>query len=80
MSGPVFYGNLVYKFRRIVEKSGFGDRFGGIVGRCIGVGFGFDVVQRSACLVLGPVAVCGYGFLFGCAAVGWTSGSVTALA
>ena len=40
MSGPVSYGDLMYKFRRIVGISGFGDRFGGIVWRCIGVGCG----------------------------------------
>ena len=35
MLGPVFYGNLVYKFRQIVGKSGFVDRFRGIVGHLL---------------------------------------------
>ena len=35
---------------------------------------------QSACLVLGPIMVCGCGFLFGCPTVGQASGSVAALA
>ena len=45
----------------------------------MGVGCGLDVVRRSECLVVGPVAVCGCGFLFGCAVVGLASGSMAAL-
>ena len=47
--------------------------------RYVGVGCGLGVVRRSACLVLGPLVVCGCGFLFGCAAVGRALGSMTAL-
>ena len=65
VSELIFYGDLVCGFGRIVGKSSFGDQFRGIVGRCMGYGCGLDVVRRSACLVLGPVLVCGCGFLFG---------------
>ena len=80
MSEPVFCGDLVYKFKRIVGKPGFGDRFRGIVKRYTRVGYGLDVVRQSACLVLDPITVCGYGFLFGCRMVGRALGSVMALA
>ena len=70
MSEPVFCGDLVYKFKRIVWGPGFGDQFKGIVKRYVGVGCGLDIMRRSACLVLGPVMVCGCGFLFSCTAVG----------
>ena len=79
ISEPIFYGDLVYKFKRIVGEPGFSDEFGEIIKRFIGVGCGLDIVRRSACLVLDPITVCGYGFLFGCAAVGRASDSVTAL-
>ena len=79
ISEPIFYGDLVYRFRRVVGRPGFSDRFKEIVERYVRVGCGLDVVRRSACLVLGPVTVCGCGFLFGCAAVGQASDYMTAL-
>ena len=51
MSGPVFCGDLVCGFKRIVGGPGFGDQFKKIVKRCVGVGCGLDVVRQSACLV-----------------------------
>ena len=80
VSEPVFRGGLVCGFERVVGKPNFGDRFRKIVECYIRVGYGLDVVRQSACLVLGPVTVCGCGFLFGCATVGRASGSVAALA
>ena len=79
ISEPVFCGGLVCGFKRIVGRPCFSDEFRGIVKRYIRVGCSLGVVRRSACLVLGPVAVCGCGFLFGCMAVGQASGSVAAL-
>ena len=38
ISEPIFYGVLVYKFKRIVEKSNFSDQFKKIVKRYIRVG------------------------------------------
>ena len=80
MSEPVFYGDLVYKFKRIVGKPNFSDQFKKIVKRYIRVGYGLGVMRQSACLVLGPITVHGYGFLFGCTTVGQASDSVAALA
>ena len=47
--------------------------------RCVGVGCGLGVMRRSACLVLGPITVYSYGFLFNCTTVGQASDSMTAL-
>ena len=77
---PIFCGDLVCGFRRIVGGPNFNDQFEKIVKRYMGVGCGLDVVQRSACLVLGRLRFCGSGFLFGCVGVGRASGSVSALA
>ena len=80
ISEPIFYGDLVYKFKRIVGEPSFSGRFGKMVERCVGVGCNLDIVRQSACLVLVPVAVYSYGFLFDCTTVGRASGSVAALA
>ena len=49
---PIFYGDLVYKFKRIVRKPNFSAQFKIIVKRYIGVGFNLDIMRQSACLVL----------------------------
>ena len=78
-SEPIFYGNLVYKFKRIVGKPNFSDQFRKIVKRYIKVGYYLDVMRQSACLVLNPITVYSYGFLFNCTTVGQASESMTTL-
>ena len=73
-------GDLVYKFKRIVEKPNFSDQFKKIVKRYIRVGYNLDIMRQSACLVLNPITVYSYGFLFNCTTVGHASDSMTALA
>ena len=76
LSEPDFYGDLVYKLKKIVGSNGFSSRFIGVVSHCGGIGCGIGVLGRTACLVVSPVAVGGFAFLFGCAPVGRASGSV----
>ena len=57
ISEPIFYGDLVYKFKRIVGKPNFSDQFKKIVIRCIRVGYNLDIMHQSACLVLNPITV-----------------------
>ena len=52
ISEPIFYGDLVYKFKRIVGKPNFIDQFKKIVKRYIRVGYDLDIMRQSACLVL----------------------------
>ena len=80
ISEPIFYGDLIYKFKRIVGKPNFSDQFKKIVKRYIRVGYNLDIMQQSACLVLNPITVYSYGFLFNCMTVGQASDSMTALA
>ena len=70
---PGFYGGLVCKLRTIVDYSA---RFIKIVSHYKKIGYNIGVLQRTACFVVGPVAVGNFAFLFGCAPVGRTSGSV----
>ena len=79
ISEPIFYGDLVYKFKRIVGKPNFSDQLKKIVKRYIRVGYNLDIMRQSACLVLNPITVYSYGFLFNCTTVGQASGSMTAL-
>ena len=79
ISEPIFYGDLVYKFKRIVGKPNFSDQFKKIIKRFIRVGYNLDIMRQSACLVLNPITVYSYGFLFTCTTVGQASDSMTAL-
>ena len=79
ISEPIFYGDLVYKFKRIVGKPNFSDQFKKIVKRYIRVGYNLDIMRQSACLVLNPITVYSYGFLFNCTTVGQAADSMTAL-
>ena len=79
ISEPIFYGDLIYKFKRIVGKPNFSDQFKKIVKRYIRVGYNLDIMRQSACLVLNPIMVYSYGFLFNCTTVGQASDSMTAL-
>ena len=78
ISEPIFYGDLVYKFKRIVGKPNFSDQFKKIVKRYIRVGYNLDIMRQSACLVLNPITVYSYGFVFNCTTVGQASDSMTA--
>ena len=45
ISEPIFYGDLVYKFKRFVGKHYFIDQFKKIVKRYIRVGYNLDVMR-----------------------------------
>ena len=79
ISEPIFYGNLVYKFKRIVGKPNFSDQFKKIVKRYISLGYNLDIVRQSACLVLNPITVYSYGLVFNCTTVVQASDSDTYL-
>ena len=79
ISEPIFYGDSVYKFNRIVGKPNFSDQLKKIVKRYIRVGYNLDIMQHFACLVLNPITVYSYGYLFNCTTVGQAKDSMTAL-
>ena len=57
----VAYGDLVYKFRRIVGKPNFNDQYKKIK-YYEKVGLNVDIMRQSPCLVLNPIKV--YSSLF----------------
>ena len=76
ISEPIFYGDLVYKFKRIVGKPNFSDQFKKIIKRHKKVGYNLDIMRQSAYLVVNPITVYSYDFLFNCTTVGQASSEV----
>ena len=79
ISEPVFYNDLIYKFKRIVCKPNFIDQFKKTIKHYKRVGYNMDIMQ-SACLVMNPITVDSFGFPFNCTTVGQASDLMAALA
>ena len=77
LSEPEFYGDLVYKLKKIVGFNNFSAQFIKIISHYIKVGYNINVLQQNACLVVNPITVCNFAFLFNCTPVGRTSDSMT---
>ena len=72
------HSELIVKYN-IGLKRNFSDQFKKIIIRYIKVGYNLDVRRQSACLVLNPITVYSYGFLFKCTMVGQASDCMMAL-
>ena len=57
LSEPEFYGDLVYKFRKIIGKNDFPYHFKKIIVRYKKIGYNIDVLRQTACLVVNPIKV-----------------------
>ena len=75
---PEFYGDLVYRFRKIVEKSSFSEQFRKLINQYKRIGYNLDIMQQTACLVVNPVTVDSYDFPFNCTAAVRLSDLMTA--
>ena len=75
---PEFYGDLVYKFKKIIVNPNFSNLFKRIVNRFKRAGYSLDIMRQTACLVFNPIMVEGYAALFSCTAVAQASDSLTA--
>ena len=69
LSEPEFYGDLVYKFKKIRGMTDFSDQFEKIIMCYKRIGFNLNVMRQSACLVINPIKVDGYAALFNCTPV-----------
>ena len=70
MYQPEFYGDLVYKFRKIIGKNDFPYHFKKIVVRYKKIGYNINVMRQTACLVVNPIKVNSFAYLFNCTTVG----------
>ena len=80
ISEPVFYGDIVYKFKIIVGKLNLSDQFKNIAKRYKRVGYDMDIIRQSACLVVNPITVDSYVLHFNCRTVGQAADLMTVLA
>ena len=77
LSEPNFYGVLVYKLKKIVDSNKFSAQFIKIITHYKKIGYNINVLQQTACLVVNPITVGNFAFLFNCSPVGPTSDSMT---
>ena len=75
---PKFYCDLVYRFRKILEKSTFSVQFRKLVNRLKIIGYNLDIMRQTACLIVNPITVYSYVFLFNCTGTVRVSDSMTA--
>ena len=79
ISNPEFYGDLTYKFKKIIGNPNFSDLFRRIVKRIRRTGYNLDHMRQTACLVFNPIMVDDYAAIFGCTTVVQAWDSMTAL-
>ena len=77
LSVPEFYGDLVYKLRKIVGSNNFSAQFIKIISHYKKIGYNINVLQQTARLIVNPITVGNSAFLFNCTPVGRTSDSIT---
>ena len=70
LSEPEFYGDLVYKFRKLIGKNDFPYHFKKIIVRHKKIGCNINVMRQTACLVVNPIKVNSFAYLFNCTPVG----------
>ena len=70
--GPELYGDLVYKFRKIIGKNDF-PYFKKIIVRYKKIGYNIDILRQTACLVVNQIKVNSSAYLFNCAMIGGAS-------
>ena len=64
LSEPEFYVNLVYKFKKIMGRTGFSDQFRKIIIHHKRIGYDLNVIRQSACLVINPTTADNFAALF----------------
>ena len=78
LSKPEFYGDLVYKFKKIMGRADSSDQFRKIIRRHKRIGYTLNVMRQSACLVINPITVDNFAALFNCTPVDRASNSMMA--
>ena len=78
ISNAEFYGDLVYRFQKLIGNPDFSDLFKRIVNRFKRAVYTLDIMRQTTCLVFNPVMVEGYAALFSCTALVQASDSMSA--
>ena len=66
ISHPEFYGDVIYRLRKMVGSDNFSDRFIKCIRKFVRKDYLCDILYRTACLVIDPYTVNHFAFLFGC--------------
>ena len=66
LSKPEFFGDLVYKFKKIVGRADFSDRFRKNIICYKRIGHNMTIMRQTACLVFNPITVNNFASLFNC--------------
>ena len=78
LSEPEIYGDLVYKFKKIIGRTDFADQFRTIIMRHKRIGNDMSLSRQSACLGINPITVNNFAALFNCTLVDRASDSMMA--
>ena len=73
---PEFYGDLEYKFKKIMGRTDFSDQFRKIIIRHKHIGYDLNVMRQSVCIVTNPITVDCFAALFNCMQVDQASNSM----
>ena len=77
LSEPEFYGDLVYKWKKIVGSNNFSAQFIRIIFHYKKIGYNIYVLQQTACLVVNSFTIGNFAFLCNCTPVDRISESTT---
>ena len=77
LSEPEFYGDLVYKLKKIVGSNNFSAQFIKIISHYIKSGYNINILRLTACFMINPITVGNFACLFNCTTVGQTSDTMT---
>ena len=72
-----FYGDFVYKLKKIVGSNNVSVQFIKLISHYKKIDYIIKVLQQTACLVINPITVDNVAFLFICTLVGRTSDLMT---
>ena len=78
LSDREFYGDSVYKFKKIMGRSDFSDQFRKKIIRHKSIVYDLNVMRQSACLVINPIMVDNFAAIFNCTPVDRASDSMKA--
>ena len=67
------------RFKKIVGSNIFSAQFIKIISHYKKIDYNIYVLQQTACLVVNPITVGNFAFLFNCTPVGWTSDFIMVL-
>ena len=72
-----FQNHLVYKLKKVVGSNNFSAQYIKMISHYKKIGCNINVLQQTACLMVNPITVYNFAFLFNCTPLGGTSDSIT---